>query len=68
MIPARDAVVKWCTENDKTEVTVKILERLAGTISGMPRFHKTNKTANGRFKADGSVLKSFKELLKAGEV
>ena len=69
VIPARDAVVTWCKENDKTEVTVTILERLAAAklIKGMPRLHKTNTDAYGR-KADGSVLKSFKELLKAGGV
>jgi hypothetical protein len=54
--------------NDKTEVTsVKILQWLAGTIKGMPRFHKTKMKANGR-KEDGSVLKSFKELVTAGLV
>ena len=63
---ARDAVVTWCTVNDKTEVTsVKILQWLAGTIKGMPRFHKTKMKANGR-KEDGSVLKSFKELFTVG--
>jgi hypothetical protein len=52
--------------NDKTEVTsVKILQWLAGTIKGMPRFHKTKMKANGR-KEDGSVLKSFKELFTVG--
>ena len=55
VIPAREhAVVTWCTVNDKTEVTVKILQWLAGTIKGMPRFHKTKMKANGR-KEDGSV-------------
>ena len=66
MIPVREhAVVTWCTVNDKTEVTVKILQWLASTIKGMPRFHKTKMKANGR-KEDGSVLKSFKELFTAG--
>ena len=63
VLTARDAVVKWCEETDKTEVTVKILERLAGTIKGMPRFHRTKTKASGGFE-DGSVLKSFKELVK----
>ena len=64
VIPARDAVVKWCKKNAKTEVTVKILEGLADHISGMPRFHRTKTKPNGR-KEDGSVLKSFKELVTA---
>jgi len=67
VIPARDAVVKWCMKNAKTEVTVKILEQLAGNISGMPRFHQTKKKPDGR-KEDGSVLKSFKELVTAEPV
>jgi hypothetical protein len=67
VIPARDDVVKWCKKKNKTVVTVKILERLAGNISGMPRFHRTKMKPNGR-KEDGSVLKSFKELVTAGLV
>jgi hypothetical protein len=67
VIPARDDVVKWCKKKNKTVVTVKILELLAGNISGMPRFHATKKKPNGR-KEDGSVLKSFKELVTAGLV
>jgi hypothetical protein len=67
VIPARDDVVKWCKKNAKTEVTVKILEGLADHISGMPRFHRTKTKPDGR-KEDGSVLKSFKELVKAGLV
>ena len=67
VIPARDDVVKWCKKKNKTVVTVKILERLADNISGMPRFHRTKMKPNGR-KEDGSVLKSFKELVTAGLV
>jgi hypothetical protein len=45
-----------------------ILQWLAGTIKGMPRFHKTKMKANGREEEHGSVLKSFKELFTAGPI
>ena len=66
---AREGVLKACFENQLTEVTVELLNKLAvrGTL-GMPFFHKSKKLPNGIGKAEGSVLTRFKELVTTGEL
>ena len=66
---AREGVLKACFENQLTEVTVELLNKLAvrGTL-GMPFFHQSKKLPNGIGKAEGSVLTWFKELVTTGEL
>ena len=63
---AAEEIVKHCNTAGETEVTVKLLETLAGKITGMPRY-ASKKPKHGS-PADGGVFAWFKELVTAGEL